>query len=640
MLRYQKSIRKAYRDDPKGTAFIDPDTPPSPRQLTPEGPSSPAEKLKKIPRKKVGSGVSRSSGSEETLVINGRLRASSVSPPPEYPKQRPRVRVLTPQHKPAGLPRGHAHLHTPSPFLGQPPGRRLKPYPLQSTVRVKGAHLFDQKGASKSTLYPNSDYIFYQGQRLKQYQDHTHPHGHLPLPTASHLHLPQTSVLDVTQHLPTVHFPHRSQYNNHSSNYLAPNLPPTYRRESVSMEDVTEVPTTTPPASLNQSHSPLRPKPYRLDGTISVPKLTHRDAEGSNSPSRSPAMQPRQTARTTTDVAHTMEPEDGYVPQQKTFNYQRHNAEKQLKTQNLPPSPARERTTALRPIQAPFSPVLGTATNIQQPRMTSNTYTGWVITDDLLTVPVPYPVTPEPRPESGPGGPKNTENELTRRVGATGAKIEGLSFGNGNIAAGDEQWRGRTRAGDGCIPMYDGPDEGVESMFEGMTPWIQKEAEEVTMQAQVKKPRTARLSGQSRTADRLRKQGIVRNLNISDVSRHDSLKRRVREVKSLCRSFGLHFRPHAVVQSGARTLVVMVHHVIVTFSPSSNALLALRKEGIKPDEYWRAVKDVLWAAAYLMLLVNLLLVLGRIVRLLRPFVKALLGLVRVLWLVMSWSLRG
>lgn len=470
MLRYQKSIRKAYRDDPKGTAFINPDTPPSPRQLTPEGPSSPGEKLKKIPRKKVGSGVSRSSGSEETAVINGRLRASSVSQPPEYPKQRPRVRVLTPQHKPAGLPRGHAHLHTPSPFLGQPLGRRLKPYPLQSTVRVKGAHLFDQKGASKSTLYPNSDYILYQGQRLKQYQDHTHPHGHLPLPTASHLHLPQTSVLDVTQHLPTVHFPHRSQFNNQSSSYLAPNLPPTYRRESVSMEDVTDVPTTTPPASLNQSHSPLRPKPYRLDGTISVPKLTPQDAEGSNSPSRSPAMQPRQTARTTTDVAHTVEPEDGYVPQQKTFNYQRHIAEKQLKTQNLPPSPARERTTALRPIQAPFSPVLGTATNIQQPRMTSNTYTGWVITDDVLTVPVPYPVTPEPRPESGPGGPKNTENELTRRVRATGAKIEGLSFGNGNIAAGDEQWRGRTRAGDGCIPMYDGPDEGVESMFEGMTP--------------------------------------------------------------------------------------------------------------------------------------------------------------------------
>lgn len=160
------------------------------------------------------------------------------------------------------------------------------------------------------------------------------------------------------------------------------------------------------------------------------------------------------------------------------------------------------------------------------------------------------------------------------------------------------------------------------------------------MQAQVKKPRTAGKSGQSRTADRLRTQGIVRDLNISKVSRHDSLKRRVKEVKSLCRSIGLHFRPHAVVQSGVRTLVVMVHHVIVTFSPSSNALLALRKEGIKADEYWRAVKDVLWAAAYLMLLVNLLLVLRRIVRLLRPFVKALLVLMRVLWLVMSWSLRG
>jgi len=253
---------------------------------------------------------------------------------------------------------------------------------------------------------------------------------------------------------------------------------------------------------------------------------------------------------------------------------------------------------------------------------------------------VPYPVTPEPRPESGPGGPKNTENEFTKRAVATRDKIEGPRFGNGNIAAGDEQWRGRTRAGIGCIPMYDGLDEGVESMFEGMTPWIENEAEEVKTQAHFKKPRTAGKSGQSRTKDGLRTQEMVRNPNTCDVSRHDSLKRRIMEVKSLCRSIDLQFRPYAVVQSGARTLVVMVHHVILTFSPSSQALLALRKEGTKADEYWGAIKDVLWAAAYLMLLVNLLLVLGRIVRMLRPFAKALWGLVRVLWLVMSWSLRG
>ncbi|MCJ1244992.1 hypothetical protein MMC30_002193 [Trapelia coarctata] len=649
ILRYQKSIRRAFRDDQKGTPFISPDTPPSPKQLTPEGPSSPPEKLIKIPRKKVGSGLSRRSESEDTVVINGRLRASSVPPPREYSKQRQRVRVLTPQHPSAGPPRGHTHLHNPKPFLGQPLGTRSNQYPSQLAVRVKGAHPFDQKAASKLSTHPNPTYMLHQSRKFNQYQDNTHSHGHSPVPTATHPHYPPTSMLSLAQNLPAVHFAHPSRFNNLSPDYLLPNLRPRYHRESPSLPDVMGAPittitttTSTPPAVPAQSHSPSRPKPYGLDGMTSIPKLNCQSAEPSSSPSRSlspsSTMHLQQTARTITDVV-TVEPEDGYVLQQKTVNYQRHIAGKQLKSQNLPPSPAWQNPTAMPPMRGPVPPVLDTTMNIQQPRMTSNTYTGWVVTDEALTIPAPYPVTPEPRRQGLPGEAVSAENEFTKRVVATRSKIKGLRVGSGNTPAGDGQWRGGTQAGDGCIPMYDGLDEGVESMFEGMTPRMDG-ASELKVQVRAKKVRESGKSDQSRTGSGQKPQDFNGKAAMCNVSRNDSFKRRISEAKSLCRSVDLHFRPYAAVQSGIRTLIVMVHHVIMTFNPSSKALLALRKEDTKADDYWGAVKDVLWATAYVMLLVNLLLVLGRVVRVLLRFASVVLGPVRVVWVIVRWCLLG
>jgi len=646
ILRYQKSIRRAFRDDQKGTPFINPHTPPSPRQLTPEGPSSPPEKLIKIPRKKVGSGVSHRSESEDTVVINGRLRASSVPPPREYPKQRQRVRVLTPQQMPAGLPRGHLHLHTPKSFLGQPPRTRLNQYPLQSAVRVRGVHRFDQKAASKPSTYPNPSCIFHHGRRFKQDQNYAHSHDHYPVPTDTHPHSPPTSMSNLTRHLPAVHFPHPSEFSNLLPAYLPPSPRYPHHRERLSLSDVMDAPittttiTTTPPVLPDQSHSPSRPKPYRLDGMISVPKLNRQNVEPSSSPlksqSQSSTKHLQQTARTTTDVV-TTESQDGYVPQQKTVKYHQQIAEKQLKNHNLPPGPARRTPNATLPTQGPVLPILGTPTYVQQPRTSSNTYTGWVVTDEMLTIPTPYPATPELRPQGVPGEAMSVGNEFTKRVVATRSKIEGLRVGSGNIPGGAEQWRGRSQAGDGCIPMYDGLDEGVESMFEGMTRRTEHGAEEVKWQVPVKKTRNSGKSSESRGPKPQELDGSPRMCNIS---RNDSLKRRISEVKSLCRSVDLHFRPYAAVQSGARTVIVMVHHVIMTFNPSSEALLALRKEDTKADEYWGAVKDVLWAAAYLVLLVNLLLVLGRVGRVLLRFAGVVLGPVRMVWAVVRWCLLG
>lgn len=99
--RYQDEIARAYR---RGGSFamLEPDTLPSPRQWTPEGPSTPPSRLHKIQRKQVGSGLVRKSHSGDTVIINAKNRASSLPTPRKDIKNRQKVRINTPSNTPKG----------------------------------------------------------------------------------------------------------------------------------------------------------------------------------------------------------------------------------------------------------------------------------------------------------------------------------------------------------------------------------------------------------------------------------------------------------------------------------------------------------------------------------------------------------
>ena len=95
-------------------AMVDPDTLPSPRVRTPEGPSSPPNRARKIARKMVGGGgmpggigsVTGGSGptpkdaSTDTVVRNEQKRASSVPTPRKEVREQHRVRIVTPSNTP------------------------------------------------------------------------------------------------------------------------------------------------------------------------------------------------------------------------------------------------------------------------------------------------------------------------------------------------------------------------------------------------------------------------------------------------------------------------------------------------------------------------------------------------------------
>ena len=76
MRKYQKSIAQALENG-ESNAMVNPNTMPSPRPVTPEGPSTPPNRLHRIRRKAVGSGLGRGEDSVETVLVHEKFTAVS-----------------------------------------------------------------------------------------------------------------------------------------------------------------------------------------------------------------------------------------------------------------------------------------------------------------------------------------------------------------------------------------------------------------------------------------------------------------------------------------------------------------------------------------------------------------------------------
>ncbi|MCJ1370669.1 hypothetical protein MMC20_001882 [Loxospora ochrophaea] len=150
--RYQESIAKAIKAAKGRNAFLDPETLPSPRVRTPEGPSTPPNKLQKVRRKEVGSAPRRNRESD-TVVINGQPRAASL-PTPRKSFREQRVRIVTPGHSANDLSSKRAE-RTPRPFLGVcPQSAKARLVCLPISAPQDNLRLIDRSAVSQDSQKP------------------------------------------------------------------------------------------------------------------------------------------------------------------------------------------------------------------------------------------------------------------------------------------------------------------------------------------------------------------------------------------------------------------------------------------------------------------------------------------------------
>ena len=252
--RYQESIEQAYRHYGGPHALVDPNTLPSPRQWTPEGPSTPPNRLHKIRRKEVGSGPAppRRAQSTETVIVNERLKLPSRVPSMSHSaRENQQVRIITPSQINLGsFPR--TPLDKESTFLGKGP-------PLSPTA----------SGGPSSPI-----------KRPTGHQSPPSAHRGPPCPKEALFEAPSTSPT-LSQYLPRIHFPHPNQVSNlETSGYrrpaqlLPPRLRPLGARRNA-VEDACTITTTTTSTAPRQKDS--RPRLQRQGGVSDVQRL-HRQA--------------------------------------------------------------------------------------------------------------------------------------------------------------------------------------------------------------------------------------------------------------------------------------------------------------------------------------------------------------------------
>lgn len=245
--RYQESIERAERYGGGSHAVVDPDTLPSPRNWTPEGPSTPPGKLQKIQRKKVGSSLSPGGISSDTMIINGQTRAASLPTPRNDIRESQRVRITTPSAMAEGKSPRIA-LDLEDPFLGPR---------SQVCQTASGTH-------------------FLSPPKARQGAHHRRPLEERNPPGAPSAHRPNFPNLN--QYLPSLQFPHPSRFADlAAASYRRPaQLLPARLRPLDQKRRIVEDASITIPTiiSKQETKKEQRPRIQRLGGSTIVPRAS------------------------------------------------------------------------------------------------------------------------------------------------------------------------------------------------------------------------------------------------------------------------------------------------------------------------------------------------------------------------------
>ena len=586
---YQEKVARIHKKEGSG-AMVDPDTLPSPRAWTPEGPSTPPNRLQKLLRRKpVANEMRPTDESADTVVRNEQQRASSVPTPRQETRERHhnRVRIVTPSNTPRGssLETNAEKMATNSPenpFLGlrQPTSSQTANATQSQYTRVAQREeaqclaLRDMQQQSHSQQFPQMKPQ--EGVHLRTHRENQNPSNE-----------DSEATLTLSQYLPRLQFMHPSHFANlekppscQPTQTLPARLRPLDQQRKV-VEDAC-ISTSTFTTTLSGSPArEMRPRMQRHGGSKGVPKASHHppetgELEESFLPAGSPmSKQPSCTRLTeeTQDLRHGKPCHIGLAHQV---------------------MPQRDEAEAIRPVGVPMNSA-DYQTKVASPG--AGRAARLAVLGEIHNRPLEGP---QPRKRSTP----------TSDCGR-------LHLGSANVMRKNAQKRSY---GDGCTPTYG---RRGENRDKSSAEWgfVANAEDDVGSRAvpidpteyAVRSDGSAWFAGQWAESDQPEGHlGSVVGKDVKVLERRQSISNTAARAKLFLCAFEDWLQLSAKLSWVQHRLYGMARHVLRTFHHDSPALTVLRSSNAKPQDYLVAMKDISLAVTYLLVLLNVYMALRKL----------------------------
>ena len=593
MREYQEKLARIHKKEGSG-AMVNPDTLPSPRAWTPEGPSTPPNRLQKLLRRKpVANEMRPRDESADTVVRDEQKWASFVPPPRQESRERHhnRVRIVTPSNTPRGSSlETHAEKKATTspenPFLG-----------LRQPISSQTANATQ----SQYTRVAQREEVQGLGPRNMQQQSHSQPspltkpqegvhlrtHRENQNPSNEDLEDP-LATLTLSQYLPRLQFMHPSHFANLEkppSCRPAQTLPARLRPLDQQRKVVEDACISTSTFTTTLSGSPpreRRPRMQRQGGSRGVPKASHhlpeaRELKENYLRAESPmSKQPSCTRLTveTQDLKHGNTCNIGLAQQ---IMPQRDEAEV-IRPKGVPLDSADYQTKVASPgtERAATLAVIGDARN---------------------------------RPLQGP---------QPRKRSVPTSECGRLRLGSANVMRENAQKR---LYGDGCTPTYGRRGENRDETY-AKWGFVSNAEDDIgsgsihpidPTEYAVRSDGSAWFAGQWAESDQAEGHlGSVVGKDVKALERRQPISKTAASAKLFFHAFEDWFQLSAKLSWVQHRLYKMARHVLRTFHHNSPTLTVLRSPNAKPQDYLVAMKEVSLAVAYLLVLLNVYMALRKL----------------------------
>ena len=593
MREYQEKLARIHKKEGSG-AMVDPNTLPSPRAWTPEGPSTPPNRLQKLLRRKpVANEMRPRDESADTVVRDEQKRASSVPTPRQASRERQhnRVRIVTPSNTPRDSSlETHAEKKATNslenPFLG-----------LRRPISSQTANVTQ----SQYTQFAQREEVQGLAHRNMQNKSHSQPFPQTKPQEGVHLRIHRENqnpskedledppaTLTLSQYLPRLQFMHPSHFANLEkppSCRPAQTLPARLRPPDQQRKVVEDACISTSTFTTTLSGSPARerrPRMQQQGGSRGVPKASHHPPEAGASKENylrvgSPMNKQPSCTRLTEETQDLRHGKTCHIGLAQQVIPQRDEAEV-IRPKGVPQDSTNYQTKVASPDteRAARLAVLGDAHNRHLQR-------------------------PQPRKRSVP----------TSECGR-------LRLGSANVIR--ENARKRSY-GDGCTPTYGRRGEDIDEICAewGFVGNAEEDAGSHALQPidpteyAVRSDGSAWFAGQWAESDQA--EGHLGSLVREDVKvlkRRQSISKTAASAKHFLHAFEDWLQLSAKLSWVQHRLYKMARHVLRTFHHNSRALTVLRSPNAKPHDYLVAMKDVSLAVAYLLVLLNVYMALRKL----------------------------
>ncbi len=592
MREYQEKLARIHKKEGSG-AMVDPNTLPSPRAWTPEGPSTPPNRLQKLLRRKpVGNEMRPRDESADTVVRDEQKRASSFPTPRQESRERHhnRVRIVTPSNTPrdsslethtekkATTSAENLFLELRQPISGQTANATQSQY-TRATQREEVQCLAPRNTQQQSHNQPSP-------QTKPQEEIHLRPHREDQNPSNGYLEDPP-ATLTLNQYLPRLQFMHPSHFANlekppscRPTQTLPARLRPLDEQRKA-VEDAC-ISTSTFTTTLSGSPATERPRMQRQGGSRDVPKASHHPPEAGELKENylragSPMSKQPSCTRLTEETKDLRHGRIFHIGLAQTVMPQRDEAELiRPKVVTLDSADYQTKVASPETERAARLAVLGDAHNRPVQR-------------------------PQPRKRSVPM-----------------SKCGTFRLGSANAVRENTQKRSY---GDGCTPTYGHHGENRDETYAECAFGGNAE-DDIGSRAvhpidpteyAVRSDGSAWFAGQWAESDQAEgRLGSVVGKDVKALERRKPISKTAASAELFLHAFEDWLQFSAKLSWVQQRLYKMARHVLRTFHHDSPALTVLRSPNAKSQDYLVAIKDVSLAVAYLLMLLNVYMALRKL----------------------------